>query len=218
MMQIQHSPAKVLRVLFGAFFPHRVKPEQWEQEWAAGDWDWLSFDTEQMGHHMAVLGFLLRTRQNPRILDVGCGAGPFYEYVQRIGMPFERYLGVDISAEAVKKAAKLGGIAEFRAADAATFTTDEKFDAIIFNEVAWYFKDPGEVLLRYSGYLREGGVLILSMFNILPALRMWRSVDRRLKTLDVVHVKSRKGYKWQVRLLADPRVSESRRLTQSAAE
>jgi 2-polyprenyl-3-methyl-5-hydroxy-6-metoxy-1,4-benzoquinol methylase len=201
MTEIQHPPARVIRVLFGALFPRFVKPESWDRDYAAGEWDWLSTDTEQMGHHMAVLGFISRARKNPRILDVGCGAGPLYDYVQKIGMPTERYLGIDISAEAVKKAAQLGGHAEWQAHDAAEFTTDEKFDAIVFNEVAWYFKDPGEVLARYSTYLRDGGVLILSMFDVLPARSMWRSVFRRFEIADEVQVKSKKGHRWNVRLL-----------------
>jgi 2-polyprenyl-3-methyl-5-hydroxy-6-metoxy-1,4-benzoquinol methylase len=194
---------RLFLVYLGANFPSLVKAKDWDEQYARGDWDVLSTDTVQMGHHMVVLGFLQRTRRNPRILDVGCGAGPLFEFVTRLGLPFERYLGIDISSEATKRASQLPtpGGSEFQAADAQEFTTDEKFDAIIFNEVAWYFKDAGAVLARYAGFLREGGVMILSMYDILPARSMWRSVDRHFDTVDAIQVKN-KFHTWNVRLLA----------------
>ena len=193
---------RLFLVYLGALFPRFLSAQTWDHQYARGDWDVLSTDGVQMGHHMIVLGYVLRSRASPRILDVGCGAGPLYEYVQRLGLPFESYVGIDISAEAIQKARRLAtGNTRFEAADAQEFNPEETFDAIIFNEVAWYFKDPGEVLSRYAQRLREGGVIILSMYDMLPARAMWASVDRRFKTVDSVQVKS-SIHTWNVRLLA----------------
>lgn len=194
---------RLFLVYLGANFPRFIKAETWDEQYKRGDWDVLNTDTVQMGHHMVVLGYTLRARPNPRILDVGCGAGPLFEYVKRIGMPFEHYYGVDISKEATDRANKLAAGApnvEFHAADAQEFSTDQKFDAIIFNEVAWYFKDAGATLLKYAGFLREGGVIIVSMYDIRPGRLMWASVANHFDTVDQTQVKS-SLHTWNVRLL-----------------
>jgi 2-polyprenyl-3-methyl-5-hydroxy-6-metoxy-1,4-benzoquinol methylase len=193
---------RLFMVYLGANFPRFIKAETWDEQYARGDWDVLNTDTVQMGHHMVVLGYVLRARPNPRILDVGCGAGPLFEYVKKIGMPFEHYLGIDISKEATDRANKIATAnSEFQPANAEEFRSDQRFDAIIFNEVAWYFKDPGATLVNYANMLREGGVLIVSMYDILPARSMWTSVARHFDTVDAFQVKN-SFHTWNVRLLA----------------
>jgi predicted TPR repeat methyltransferase len=193
---------RLILVYIGALFPRLVKAETWDHQYERGDWDVLSTDTVQMGHHMVVIGYLLRAGTNPRILDVGCGTGPMFEYVRKVGLPYEHYHGVDISAVAIKRAQELGGVnATFEAADAQEFTTDQKYDAIVFNEVAWYFKDPGATFARYATYLREGGVLIVSMYDIIPGKLMWMSAKRHFRIVDSTQIRA--GiHTWNVRVLA----------------
>ncbi|HEX6239558.1 MAG TPA: class I SAM-dependent methyltransferase, partial [Polyangiales bacterium] len=111
------------------------------------------------------------------------------QVAQAAGMPLER-------------AQELEGVnTTFEAADAQEFSSDQKYDAIVFNEVAWYFKDPGATIARYATMLREGGILIVSMYDIIPGKLMWRSAKKHFRFVDSTQV--RVGlHTWNVRMLA----------------
>jgi SAM-dependent methyltransferase len=185
-----------------SLFPKLVTGKTWDREYARGDWDLLETDQEQLAHYLIVLGYLLRTRTNPRILDVGCGTGRLLELIERIGMPFERYLGVDLSNEAVKRARARAIVnSDFVTANASDFSTTERFDAVVFNEVIYYFSKPAELVSRYAEFLREGGVLIASMYKLPPIRFFWKEIDGIFQTVDVTWVRSRNNHEWQIRLL-----------------
>ena len=88
----------------------------------------------------------------------------------------------------------------FEAADAQEFTTEKTFGAFVF-EWPGISRIPVRSLARYAQRLREGGVISLSMYDMLPARAMWTSMNRRFKTLDAVQIKS-SIHTWNVRLLA----------------
>jgi len=182
--------------------PKLITGEVWDREYQRGDWDML-FSEDQLAHYMMVLGYLMKTKHPAHILDIGCGAGRLFELIKRVG--FASYLGIDLSPEAIKRAqAHVVEGSRFEVADAYTFSTDAQFDVVIFNEVAYYFKKPAEVLLRYSRFLRENGFMIISMYQFLPASWVWYRIGRGFRTLDSSRVQNRKGQKWQVRMVAAP--------------
>ena len=205
MLKESNSPrlSTLVSTYFSFYFRSLASAEHWDEQYKAGDWDGLRSDPSQMGHHMVVLGYTLRAGSNPRILDVGCGSGGWLEYIQRAGMPYERYLGIDVSTEGIELARPLADArTEFAVcADGATYTPTERYDAIVFNEVVWYFKNPGEVLARYAQHLTDRGVLIVSLYQLMSALPRWWSIDRHFHTVDKVQVQSQ-FHKWQIRLLA----------------
>jgi SAM-dependent methyltransferase len=181
-------------------FPKLVTGEIWDREYSRGDWDSL-FSDDQLAHYLIILGYLLKADASAHLLEVGCGAGRLFELIKRVG--FGSYLGLDISQEAIARARALAvGQSSFEVADAYSFSTDQRFDVIIFNEVAYYFKKPAEVLLRYAGFLRNNGLMIVSMYEFFPAWFVWRRLDRVFNTLDTTRVQNRKGQKWQIRLLS----------------
>ncbi|MBN1655353.1 MAG: class I SAM-dependent methyltransferase [Deltaproteobacteria bacterium] len=195
--------SRLFRPFFWAlalFFPGLVTEQTWNREYRRGQWDLLD-SQEQLGHTLIVLGHVINARERSRILEIGCGPGRLQQLLQRVG--FESYLGIDISSEAISRARELNALnSAFQVTDARTFCTDERFDVIIFNEVAYYFERPVEVLLRYAEFLREDGAIVISMFDFVLSRIIWRKIDRVFTTLDLNTVKNRKGQKWQIRLLS----------------
>ena len=182
--------------------PKLVTGEVWDREYRRGDWDRL-FSDDQLAHYMMVLGYLMKIPSPAHILEVGCGAGRLFELIKRVG--FASYLGIDISAEAINRATVHAvETSRFEVADAYTFCPDRQFDVVIFNEVAYYFKNPADVLQRYAGFLRENGFMIVSMYEFFPARLVWRRVGRVFRTVDTARVQNSKGHKWQIRLLSAP--------------
>jgi 2-polyprenyl-3-methyl-5-hydroxy-6-metoxy-1,4-benzoquinol methylase len=98
------------------------------------------------------------------VLDIGCGEGLLRDRLRVHG--YRRFVGVDLSEEAVR-AARAGADArdEFVAAAAETFTPHERFDAVVFNECLYYLDDPVGVAGRYREFLAPGGALVVSMFR-----------------------------------------------------
>src|SRR5262245_24352983 len=82
------------------------------------------------------------------ILDVGCSDGAVLDYVPAS----TRYWGVDVSQEALQRAARrVGGRrADFIRADieALPFADERRFDAILIGEVLYYLKQPAVALAR----------------------------------------------------------------------
>ena len=73
---------------------------------------------------------------NGTILDVGCGEGTLSDYLNNDQR--EKYLGIDLSKEAVRLGKlKRPGI-KFKSTNAENFVPRQKFDVIIFNEVLYY--------------------------------------------------------------------------------
>ena len=203
MNDLKEFLSRVFRPFFWAlavFFPSIVTEETWNREYRRGDWDLLDSD-EQLAHNAIVVGHLMNASERSRILEVGCGSGSLLQLLQRVG--FESYLGIDISSEAVSRAAALNvPNSFFQVADARRFVADERFDFIVFNEVAYYFERPVDVLQRYSEFLKDEGVIIISMFDFMLSRIIWKKLDRVFITLDLNTVHNRKGHKWQIRVIA----------------
>jgi SAM-dependent methyltransferase len=139
-----------------------VSREIWESQYRDGHWTFLE-ELEQMTRYSVIAGYLQSLKRGGNLLDVGCGEGILLD---RLGAnDFSKYVGIDISQTAIELARKKrGDRSAFFQADAEQFIPAESFDAIIFNEVLYYFADPLAVAQRYSSRLRPGGVLISSLY------------------------------------------------------
>jgi 2-polyprenyl-3-methyl-5-hydroxy-6-metoxy-1,4-benzoquinol methylase len=188
-----------LRSTMVTLFPRLNSQATWDSEYARGDWETLNSDDE-FARYAVILGHVLRLPARAALLDVGCGSGRLLELTSRIGVA--RYLGTDLSAQAIERARQLQlPNADFTIGSAESFSTEERFDAIVFNEVAYYLKSPGDVLLRYHQYLRPGGILIVSMFDSLPASLAWRTLSRTFDSIESTRVVNGKKRAWDIRLL-----------------
>jgi SAM-dependent methyltransferase len=140
----------------------------WDRSFAAGDWDHLGSRSESL--RFVVLSSLLEHHcpSEGRILDVGCGQATLAGH---LGPAASRYVGVDVSAEAVAKARcrapegtplfvacgdapVCGGVADLG-----------PYGAIVFSEVLYYLREPLETLARHQALLRPDGLIFISLWN-----------------------------------------------------
>jgi 2-polyprenyl-6-hydroxyphenyl methylase/3-demethylubiquinone-9 3-methyltransferase len=136
--------------------------EAWESEYGEGQWSYLD-QLEEIGRYSLIVGYIKFLKPQGSILDAGCGEGILLQRLS--GVPYRRYVGIDIAQTAIDKAAKRAdGHGVFTQADVQTFVPDETFDTIIFNEVLYYLKEPLELVQRYEAWLKPGGIFIASLY------------------------------------------------------
>lgn len=153
-----------------------VPPDTWESQYRDGRWAYLK-GVQQMTRYSVIAGYLQALKKEGCMLDVGCGEGILLE---RLGAAnYTKFVGIDWSHAAIEQAQKRQHPRSvFVQADAQYFVPDEIFDAIIFNEVLYYFDEPLAVAKRYRAWLRPGGLFITSLFATSDRAR---AIGRRLK-------------------------------------
>ena len=155
--------------------------------------------SDQRHHHRLLAALVAEHVAHPRILDIGCGEGAFYDSLR----PFApaAYLGVDLSPLAISKAGariKDAGV-RFTVGDGARFEAgEERFDAIVFPECIEYLGDPIALLDHYASFLAPGGVFGVTQWLGLKPLRIWRQVKAATDIVDEAVVSAPWGGAWQV--------------------
>lgn len=85
-----------------------------------------------------------------------------------LSLDAKKALGVDISPAMItiakQKSIGKNGVS-FLASDITTFTSSEKFDAILFFDVIEHLTEPGETIKALSNLLADQGIIILTMAN-----------------------------------------------------
>jgi 2-polyprenyl-3-methyl-5-hydroxy-6-metoxy-1,4-benzoquinol methylase len=122
------------------------------------------FESTQYQYFEDVNWGLLRLwgeRSGKDVLDAGCGFATTSQHIQKLG---NRVTGVESSPDAVKVAR--ARIAEVIEADLQQFSTDRKFDVIIFADVLEHLAWPIGVLRKYAAMLKDGGSVIVSLPNV----------------------------------------------------
>jgi len=183
----------------------RLNSSQWDAEYAAGDWERLDAITE-VAHYMVILGFLDYAVPRPKVLDIGCGHGRLTRLLALFG--FADYLGIDISAEAVRQAQSLAiPKTRFEVADMNHWDTTERFDVVVLNESLYYSENPRDLFERAASWLTGEGVVIVSTFRQSPgSRRIWSQVDAvPTKPLAACSVTDdATGHTWDVRVMRRP--------------
>lgn len=174
-----------------------VPREQWEEQYRTGKWA-LMRATDELARYSVIAGYLHHFHPGGSVLDVGSGEGLLLDHLRPFG--FSRYLGLDVSEEAVRQGAhRTDDRASLLAADAEAYRPAERWDAIVFNECVYYFEDPVGTVLGYRGGLAEGGSLIVSTFRSRRADVIGKRLIEKLPLLEEVAVTNRKGT-WVVRV------------------
>lgn len=184
----------------------------WDAEYSAGSWNYLEGMSER-SRHMVALGYILGLEGQRRVLDVGCGAGGLLELGKHL--PLSGYHGIDISKVAISSARQCfrgmdtGFPVQFEVADFESFTSDSRYDVILFNESLSYARDPMAILKHCRALLSPEGVFLISLcYNWWqsPLMERITSAYRTLHSSDVIN---EEGLTWQIRVLTVDRSSES---------
>lgn len=105
-----------------------------------------------------VLRRFAQHRPGGSLMEIGCGPGYFLE---RAAPYFDRVVGVDFNADAVREARARG--LDVRACDVGEL--DETFSTIAAFQVVEHVPNPGAFLGRLAQMLRPGGSLIIAVPN-----------------------------------------------------
>ena len=180
---------EVLRIpyfrLFG-YRPQQVSAETWDRQYRAGSWDYLD-RIDNLGGQLTVFGYCQYLAPGS-ILDVGCGAGLLAKKLKVL--PYRRFLGIDLSAEAITEAREAHGDARttFIVADAEKFAPESSFDVIVFNQCLYYLSDPLDVIRRYGRFLDGSGRMIVSLYDCSRSRAVWSLIDDHVDVEDSMTV------------------------------
>ena len=150
-------------------FLGRGKPksaETWDAQYRAGRWDGLPGETQR---HDVVASLVRRfAPPRPLVLDVGCGQGGLARRLRACAGA--RYVGLDLSREAIARAASDAAPAEsFHAFDvesgAPPFVAERSVNAAVFSEVLYYLDDPLRTVDRFGPLLAPDGFFVLSLWK-----------------------------------------------------
>lgn len=142
--------------------------KKWDQEWSKGAWTYQEKVPVERSRIAVIGGVLIpmySSSTNSSILEIGCGEGAVSDFLKISQM--SRYVGVDISQEAItlaKKKRSINGVRFIHSA-AHKFQPSLKFDIIVFSEVL-YYTEYEKILDQYSTYLTPKGIIIISIFQM----------------------------------------------------
>ena len=147
-----------------SYGPSSIKKRLWDREFSGTKWDFID---NTLGD--CVYPYLETYANKGNILDLGCGPGnTANELAENV---YARYIGVDISENALAKAVKRtqkngrGGKNSFVNSDFLGYNPAEEFDVILFRE-SMYHIPYGQVLpilKRFSTHLKSTGVFIVRL-------------------------------------------------------
>jgi len=200
-----------VRDLADAAFPNqrswrrttRASMKRLDDEYARGRWDYLR-SLDEMSRYAVIVGYCRYGGDVSSVLDLGCGSGVLCGWLRPLG-PID-YVGVDLSNVAIDTARRdwTDGSTNFIVMDIATYIPDRKFDIIIFNEVLYYFDQPGDILGRFEGFLNENGRFIISLWDAPESRLAWRRSRGSVRVVDAVQTRHSSGVSWQIRLCRPP--------------
>ena len=187
--------------------PIRVGRAEWEAQYAGNNWDGLK-EIGELAHYSAIVGYCYYLNKSGTILDIGCGEGILQERLRSFN--YSRYVGVDISAKAIRRASPGQDYrTSFVRADVIRYDPNQLFDIIIFNECLYYFENPSSVLKKYESSLEKDGLLIVSMHATERSNCIWRALEGSYVVQDETSVTNRSSISWTIKVLVPERSSYS---------
>jgi SAM-dependent methyltransferase len=197
----------LLRGVFSpCYCPTGYTQSEWDDQYRSGRWADLG-SLKESARFGVVAAYCTSVSPQGSVLDIGCGVGT----LRPLLVGCARYVGIDLSAEAIASASRAGWPdAHFSVADAEAYVPAGKFSLIIFNELLYYLPNPVAVVSRYLEFLQEDGCFIVSMYDQYDPRLLWRALGKRFQQLDGVTLQSANGVKWQIRLYSANSVATRR--------
>jgi len=180
----------------------KITKNQWEKEFSAGQWDYLDTIPAERARSAVIGMFCQHYFPAGKILDVGSGLGTTVDFLNEAQK--QKYLGLDISEEAIKRSKKKS--VKFQNIDFSEFKTKNKFDIIIFNEVLYYMNET-EVLKKASEFLAKNGKIIVSLYRMKNKRydqKIWkasRKLFRSIEAVEIVGTAKKQSVTWRVEVL-----------------
>ena len=146
---------------------YNITEKSWDKQFSSGKWNYLGKVAVERARNSVISGvFALAYAPEGSILDVGCGEGILGDYLNQ--KQKQLYLGIDISAEAIKISKSKRSTLNFLQVDAKKFVplSGKSYDVIVFNEMIYYL-DHKETLKKYSSsqYLASGGIIVICVWH-----------------------------------------------------
>ena len=167
----------------------------WNYKYAIGKWDYMGKESER---YLTIANFIKDTNlKNIKILDLGCGYGTLYEFLDEDDIL--EYIGVDLSDTAIiiakKKKYKK---AKFIVADIQNIEIEKKFDIIIFNEVLYYLDNPLLNVIKFQKNFITKGNYIFSFYGERDDLKI--ELEKYYKLLESKIIKKDSKSNWGINL------------------
>lgn len=170
----------------------------WDSMYEQGEWDYLT-KIDELGHYSLLVGYCQYLNPKGNILDIGCGEGLLQQRLSYL--PYQSYVGVDVSSAAIAKVKERGNTRNtFIVADASQYKPSQAMDIIFFNECLYYFEKPHSVLVHYSRYLSNDGYFVISMFDQPESDLCWQILEANYKVIDAVSITNQAGLTWNCKV------------------
>ena len=193
---------KILNMAIYTLYPS--DQASWDSQYVRGAWDHMK-DLNQLGRYSIIVGYLKMLKPGGSILDIGCGDGLVLEQLD--SNDYSKYVGFDISAEAIRRVLKKAGEnVEFIRNDMQTYDTSEVFDVIIFNESLYYVGDSKilGILQKYKHYLKEDGISIISIFQHRRSNNIWKVANSVFTPIDGTKIINKNEKTWIIKVFKNP--------------
>jgi SAM-dependent methyltransferase len=166
-MYILERTQRFIRGFIASYGPSSLKKRVWDKEYSGSKWEFNDVTTGD-----CVYAYLEKYVRKGSILDLGCGSGNTVNEIE--AGTFSRYVGLDISTEALAKAARrtenAGRMSKSRfvQGDFLSFEPNANFDVILFRESMYHIPIEGikPILAKYSKHLVDGGVFIVRLSTV----------------------------------------------------
>jgi SAM-dependent methyltransferase len=190
----------------------RLGREWWESDYEHGGLARIEGDVE-LPRHLLVAGLVRRYAPGGAVLDVGCGSGGLIAPLRdSFGGIESRYVGLDLSTRALDMAA--GRVRDLGESDAFTaelvqgsfdeYEPRATFDAVIFSESLYYAPDPLRTVQRFLGALRQGGIVVVTMWRRPSRRRVWRALRGELPERSRCRVTVPRRPAWDIAVFTRP--------------
>ena len=201
-------PVRIWRRLRFALYGRRaglgqpVPSAALDHEYASGAWDHF-FGPDELARHEVLLALIGAACPRPRLLDLGCGSGRLASMLGKATI--EAYLGVDVSAEGLRRAQSLAlppPCDRFEQHDFEKWQPAAGvFNVITFNECLGYAPDPLRTAVRFARLLPPDGTLIVSHFRATNHAEFWKRLSQDFDFTSERTATNAKGQVWDLRVL-----------------